>query len=775
MPQQQFCNPYHFVPVDKPPKKKKEESTPYEHWLAVADFDDVQKQHENLQHYSHAAYHPNTFSGRILCRITTEEAMFVGALREQPDSNKAATVLPFELEGQAAIPASTLRGLISSTAETASRSALRVLNDQVLSFRKAIRKAMPESLSALGMVVIEQNEQGEKVYSLKPLSLPTLEGHGRHGFTFHAQNDAEKKAYSKMFDRFEKNACLKVYLNGYRGNHPIADLANKKTYSHEHPEFYYAQLSTHRFNNVGDPLLHVKRSYVIGQKIINSSPILTEQEWQQKPIEERKLYTRGILRILGKEGRDLPDTKKHELFIPYPPQIESGRTFPILPEAIERFHQLADDRTDAGEKPPLPYEPLGTKRHQEEDQFLQKELGKKGLKHGELALRVKAGDIVYFRPTLKDNQAVVAEIAFSSIWRGRVELESGTKASVHDFFKNIDEELLPFQEGRQFISPAELLFGFVQKEEEKTNSDSGRAFAGRVQFSFGQLAPGQAMPPYQEKVLLKNLLSPKLPCPMMYFKMYFKNRYTKSQEYIHKSELNPYKHRPQGRKMYVHNHKTQHGKKPWRSVDKDNPKTHKLKTYITPVRENTEFYFHLDFNNLTEWELGLLFYALRPTEEFRHKLGMGKPIGLGRVRIDIMGILFIDREQRYCTKDLFQAPRYHQAWLNNEISPDVYPREQQAAQQAKNLPFHWEDLRKAFRSRIASNVINALELIGDPNKVPAVVHTPQIGGIELDEPKMERKNFDWFVNNNDPKKHGSYQMLTPLDKNSTELPTLNRG
>ena len=64
--------------------------------------------------------------------------------------------------------------------------------------------------------------------------------------------------------------------------------------------------------------------------------------------------------------------------------------------------------------------------------------------------------------------------------------------------------------------------------------------------------------------------------------------------------------------------------------------------------------------------------------------------------------------------------------------------------------------------------------MGDPNKVPAVVHTPQTGGIEPDDPKMEQENFHCFVDNENPKKQGSYQMLTPLDKNSTKLPTLNR-
>ncbi|EDN65143.1 hypothetical protein BGP_6669 [Beggiatoa sp. PS] len=88
--------------------------------------------------------------------------------------------------------------------------------------------------------------------------------------------------------------------------------------------------------------------------------------------------------------------------------------------------------------------------------------------------------------------------------------------------------------------------------------------------------------------------------------------------------------------MYVHNPR-ENGAEPWKSLDDKNNRN--LKTYVTPVCENTEFYFHIDFNNLNEWELGMLCYALRPTEEFRHKLGMGKSIGLGKVRIDPVGFM----------------------------------------------------------------------------------------------------------------------------------------
>jgi hypothetical protein len=37
----------------------------------------------------------------------------------------------------------------------------------------------------------------------------------------------------------------------------------------------------------------------------------------------------------------------------------------------------------------------------------------------------------------------------------------------------------------------------------------------------------------------------------------------------------------------------------------------------------------------------------------------------------------------------------------------------------------------------------------------------------------EKETFRWFVKNDDSR-HGQHQMLEPLDKKSTELPTLAR-
>lgn len=369
-------------------------------------------------------------------------------------------------------------------------------------------------------------------------------------------------------------------------------------------------------------------------------------------------------------------------------------------------------------------------------------------------------------------------------------------ATVHDFFEQIDEELLPFDKYRGWISPAELLFGFVQKDKPgEVSGDAGRALAGRVQVSFGQLAQPHT-PPYYEgrKVLLKSLLSPKLPCPTMYFK----NR-DGSDKYIKKSDLNLGEHCPQGRKMYLH-HPPENGETPWVSKDiKESSQLNKrdvkkknqrkkgedeenlqIKAYATPIRKGLQFYFHLDFNNLDEWELGLLFYALRPDKEFRHKLGMGKAIGLGRVCIDPVGVFPIDRDQRYRVDDIFQSPRYHQVWVAGDAEkekwPESYEREKPAEGTAPEL--HWETLREKFRVTMTGVIRKALELLGDPAKVTAVVHTPQIftsrdeGNLlpKVDDPEMEQESFKWFVAN---EKESHPQMLTPLDK-SDKLPTLKR-
>lgn len=69
-------------------------------------------------------------------------------------------------------------------------------------------------------------------------------------------------------------------------------------------------------------------------------------------------------------------------------------------------------------------------------------------------------------------------------------------------------------------------------------------------------------------------------------------------------------------------------------------------TIIRPVKPRTKFRGRIRFDNLTSLELGALLSAINLPEHMRHKLGMGKPLGMGSVRLQ--GELhLVDREARY--------------------------------------------------------------------------------------------------------------------------------
>ena len=71
-----------------------------------------------------------------------------------------------------------------------------------------------------------------------------------------------------------------------------------------------------------------------------------------------------------------------------------------------------------------------------------------------------------------------------------------------------------------------------------------------------------------------------------------------------------------------------------------------LHTLIRPVRPGIPFRGSLRFDNLTHVELGALLVAIRLPDGCRHKLGMGKPLGMGSVRLEAVTHV-VDRLTRY--------------------------------------------------------------------------------------------------------------------------------
>ena len=71
--------------------------------------------------------------------------------------------------------------------------------------------------------------------------------------------------------------------------------------------------------------------------------------------------------------------------------------------------------------------------------------------------------------------------------------------------------------------------------------------------------------------------------------------------------------------------------------------------HITPVNIGSQFAFSLQFTNLETLELKTLLYALVLEQDMRHKIGYGKPAGLGSVHFDITKLTLIDYASRYVT------------------------------------------------------------------------------------------------------------------------------
>lgn len=70
---------------------------------------------------------------------------------------------------------------------------------------------------------------------------------------------------------------------------------------------------------------------------------------------------------------------------------------------------------------------------------------------------------------------------------------------------------------------------------------------------------------------------------------------------------------------------------------------------INPISPESFFSGFIRFENLTNEELGSLLFVLELPEGCCHKLGMGKPLGLGSIRISVNKLSIIDRKERYKT------------------------------------------------------------------------------------------------------------------------------
>lgn len=730
-----FHNPYNFIPVTGKVKHNKDTQVAYDD-IAAAN-----------THIRHDIWQAGKHSGRLLVRLQLKTPTVVGGQHEERE-NETTLVKPYEREGNIAIPGNSLRGMIGSVAETLSQSALRVLEKRSYS----VRKPVDQGLSAVGML---RKGKGETEFELQPLSLPLGDSYFTKPIWQRIFDERRIKDYLPAYvDGYEKNTCRnppepKLTEDSFLETHPNnATFLGRRTDTYV-PKFHYARLNQDE-TKIGRFLTAHKI-----HKNNNVDDIITAGEFAALTLNQKQHYTPGMLRILGIEGRELhiPFTKSHELFIP---ALKALPNLPVPDEVVACFRTIAKERNEE------------TKEQHKKDPRKTPLLpfALKGYNSWEL----ESGQLVFFDIEENNGKIEVSEISFSAIWRKPVEGDS------HDFFQKIDanlrnpSNLLPWNPSRNNLTPAECLFGVVESEK-RADAKQALALASRVRFSDGiALAKVNTHP----EVTLKILSSPKPPSPAMYFHPEGKSKVTNSKErYVSKTNLNTIQHRPNGRKVYLHHHPDAVNKAFWKTQKPSEDKQQKMA--CQPMEAGQSFYFHIDFDNLSTAELSLLIHSIAPSEQFQHRLGLGKPLGLGSVKLDIIGLFLIDRQQRYSLDGFYETSRYHQVLQGSQTDDawqTLYPLEYQAWQQIEKTTL--ADSTICQNAELIDGItLDLLNTVGDPSKLKP--NTPVEPPMTLQQNDPEQETFKWFVENDKELKNSpSYLEALPPIESNRELPVLPR-
>ncbi len=161
---------------------------------------------------------------------------------------------------------------------------------------------------------------------------------------------------------------------------------------------------------------------------------------------------------------------------------------------------------------------------------------------------------------------------------------------------------------------------------------NAESFAGRVFFEDASLKDGQHNV-LMDKDIPRLLQTPK-PTTFQHYLVQPDDNLKNLRHYNDNSAI-------RGNKLYWHRSGNN-----WIEKDENKRKNDNLTTEITPVKPGTEFAGRIRFENLSRVELGALLFVLDLPEGRLHKLGMGKPIGLGSVHIK-PALHLSDRKKRY--------------------------------------------------------------------------------------------------------------------------------
>ncbi|EAW36935.1 TIGR03986 family CRISPR-associated RAMP protein [Lyngbya sp. PCC 8106] len=224
------------------------------------------------------------------------------------------------------------------------------------------------------------------------------------------------------------------------------------------------------------------------------------------------------------------------------------------------------------------------------------------------------------------------------------------------------------------IDIADAIFGWVKQEftEKKLPKDFNKQRASRVFVTDALYQTNENDIWYSKTPVIPQILSEPKPS---YFPHYLVQKNAVPKDLKHYASEPLEKTVIRGHKLYWHKGSNPQFKLK-RNLDKRNKSedSDTQTTLITPINKGVTFKFDIHFENLSDVELGALLWVLslssdksqqletgKTGEQYCFSLGIGKPLGMGAVKIDYE-LHLSDRKKRY--SQLFE----NEQWSNPPIS-----------------------------------------------------------------------------------------------------------
>jgi CRISPR-associated protein (TIGR03986 family) len=279
---------------------------------------------------------------------------------------------------------------------------------------------------------------------------------------------------------------------------------------------------------------------------------------------------------------------------------------------------------------------------------------------------------------------------------------------------------------------AEAVFGYVESEERSACKDVARA--GRVFVSDAVLDEKQPLGDIwlvgnRDRVITPKILSGPKPTAFPHYLTQRKPdrirvRGKQGDRYIldlaHYASATPEETVIRGHKLYWHKGNINKGQINETEKVRSDDTQH---TQMKPVRSGVRFRFHIWFENLDQIELGALLWVLTlpGPGKYCHKLGMGKPLGLGAVVIR-SALHLTNRRVRY--HGLFNRDNWNLGLDvdDNSNTVDVKAKQRQALKAFERLILGDEMLNPGSQAQSLAKVPrirDLLSLLCWPGPAPA--------------------------------------------------------